>query len=56
MKLSVKLDDTNHHRRIETNHGWRVQPGRGLGLLRGAFTPALYPGRHQRELTGWGDD
>ncbi len=25
-------------------------------LLRGASTPDLYPRRHQRELTGWGED
>jgi len=30
--LTVKLDDTNHDRRIETNTGWRIQLGKGLDI------------------------
>lgn len=32
VRLSVRLDDTIHDRRIETNHGWRIDLGKGLDI------------------------
>ncbi|MGF0117424.1 BREX system Lon protease-like protein BrxL [Promicromonospora sp. Marseille-Q5078] len=32
VRLGVRLDDTIHDRRIETNHGWRIDLGKGLDI------------------------
>ncbi|MGO1739997.1 MAG: BREX system Lon protease-like protein BrxL, partial [Actinomycetaceae bacterium] len=32
VRLEVQLDDSIHDRRIETNHGWRIDLGKGLDI------------------------
>lgn len=32
VRLAVRLDDTIHDRRIETDHGWRIDLGKGLDI------------------------
>lgn len=32
VRLGVRLDDTIHDRRIETDHGWRIDLGKGLDI------------------------
>lgn len=54
VRLAVRLDDTIHDRRIETNHGWRIDLGKGLDIWQKPSDNPFDFGRNRQEfrLTG----
>lgn len=48
--LAVRLDDTIHDRRIETNHGWRVDLGKGLDIWQKPSDNPFDFGRNRQEF------
>lgn len=49
VRLGVRLDDTIHDRRIETNHGWRIDLGKGLDIWqRPSDNPFDFGRSHQK--------
>lgn len=54
VRLEVRLDDTIHDRRIETDHGWRIDLGKGLDVWQRPSDNPFDFGRNRQEfrLTG----
>ncbi len=50
VRLSVRLDDKIHDRRIETNHGWRVDLGKGLDIWQRPSDNPFDFGRNRQEF------
>lgn len=50
VRLSVRLDDTIHDRRIETNHGWRIDLGKGLDIWQKTSDNPFDFGRNRQEF------
>lgn len=50
VRLSVRLDDTIHDRRIETNHGWRIDLGKGLDIWQKPSDNPFDFGRNRQEF------
>lgn len=48
--LTVRLDDTIHDRRIETNHGWRIDLGKGLDIWQKPSDNPFDFGRNRQEF------
>lgn len=50
VRLGVRLDDTIHDRRIETNHGWRIDLGKGLDIWQKPSDNPFDFGRNRQEF------
>ena len=50
VRLAVRLDDTIHDRRIETNHGWRIDLGKGLDIWQKPSDNPFDFGRNRQEF------
>lgn len=50
VRLNVQLDDTIHDRRIETNHGWRIDLGKGLDIWQKPSDNPFDFGRNRQEF------
>lgn len=50
VRLAVRLDDTIHDRRIETNHGWRIDLGKGLDIWQRSSDNPFDFGRNRQEF------
>ncbi|WP_347754751.1 BREX system Lon protease-like protein BrxL [Agrococcus sp. ProA11] len=50
VRLGVRLDDTIHDRRLETNHGWRVDLGKGLDIWQKPSDNPFDFGRNRQEF------
>ena len=50
VRLAVKLDDTIHDRRIETDHGWRIDLGKGLDVWQRPSDNPFDFGRNRQEF------
>lgn len=50
VRLAVRLDDTIHDRRIETNHGWRIDLGKGLDIWQKPSDNPFDFGRSRQEF------
>ncbi|WP_084634624.1 BREX system Lon protease-like protein BrxL [Propionicicella superfundia] len=50
VRLRVRLDDTIHDRRIETNHGWRIDLGKGLDIWQKPSDNPFDFGRNHQEF------
>ncbi len=50
VRLGVRLDDTIHDRRIETNHGWRIDLGKGLDIWQRPSDNPFDFGRSRQEF------
>lgn len=50
VRLAVRLDDTIHDRRIETNHGWRIDLGKGLDIWQRPSENPFDFGRNRQEF------
>ncbi len=50
VRLGVRLDDTIHDRRIETNHGWRIDLGKGLDIWQRPSDNPFDFGRNRQEF------
>lgn len=50
VRLNVRLDDTIHDRRIETNHGWRIDLGKGLDIWQKPTDNPFDFGRNRQEF------
>jgi len=50
VRLSVRLDGTIHDRRIETNHGWRIDLGKGLDIWQRPGDNPFDFGRNRQEF------
>ncbi|MBF6426874.1 BREX system Lon protease-like protein BrxL [Nocardia cyriacigeorgica] len=50
VRLSVRLDDTIHDRRIETDHGWRIDLGKGLDIWQKSSDNQFDFGRSRQEF------
>ncbi len=50
VRLAVRLDDTIHDRRIETNHGWRIDLGKGLDIWQKPNDNPFDFGRNRQEF------
>ncbi|MGP5036577.1 BREX system Lon protease-like protein BrxL [Brachybacterium alimentarium] len=50
VRLDVRLDDTIHDRRIETNHGWRIDLGKGLDIWQRPSDNPFDFGRNRQEF------
>ncbi|MGO0605866.1 BREX system Lon protease-like protein BrxL [Brevibacterium linens] len=48
--LEVRLDDTIHDRRIETDHGWRIDLGKGLDVWQKPSDNPFDFGRNRQEF------
>ncbi|SMY01745.1 BREX system Lon protease-like protein BrxL [Brevibacterium aurantiacum] len=48
--LAVRLDDTIHDRRIETDHGWRIDLGKGLDIWQKPSDNPFDFGRNRQEF------
>lgn len=50
VRLAVRLDDSIHDRRIETNHGWRIDLGKGLDIWQKPSDNPFDFGRNRQEF------
>ncbi len=50
VRLAVRLDDTIHDRRIETDHGWRIDLGKGLDIWQRPSDNPFDFGRNRQEF------
>lgn len=50
VRLAVRLDDTIHDRRIETDHGWRIDLGKGLDIWQKPSDNPFDFGRSRQEF------
>lgn len=50
VRLGVRFDDTIHDRRIETNHGWRIDLGKGLDIWQKPSDNPFDFGRNRQEF------
>jgi ATP-dependent Lon protease len=50
VRLGVRLDDTIHDRRIETDHGWRIDLGKGLDIWQKPSDNPFDFGRNRQEF------
>ncbi|NDO90273.1 BREX system Lon protease-like protein BrxL [Cellulosimicrobium composti] len=50
VRLGVRLDDTIHDRRIETNQGWRIDLGKGLDIWQKPSDNPFDFGRNRQEF------
>jgi len=50
VRLAVRLDDTIHDRRIETNYGWRIDLGKGLDIWQKPSDNPFDFGRNRQEF------
>ncbi|MFD3509326.1 BREX system Lon protease-like protein BrxL [Nocardia sp. NPDC058666] len=50
VRLSVRLDDTIHDRRIETDRGWRIDLGKGLDIWQRTGDNPFDFGRNRQEF------
>ncbi len=50
VRLAVRLDDTIHDRRIETNRGWRIDLGKGLDIWQKPSDNPFDFGRNRQEF------
>ncbi|MEE6288798.1 BREX system Lon protease-like protein BrxL [Georgenia sp. MJ173] len=50
VRLGVRLDDKIHDRRIETNHGWRIDLGKGLDIWQKPSDNPFDFGRNRQEF------
>lgn len=50
VRLKVRLDDTIHDRRIETNNGWRIDLGKGLDIWQRPSDNPFDFGRNRQEF------
>lgn len=50
VRLGVRLDDTIHDRRVETNHGWRIDLGKGLDIWQRPSDNPFDFGRNRQEF------
>lgn len=50
VRLAVRLDDRIHDRRIETNHGWRIDLGKGLDIWQRSSDNPFDFGRNRQEF------
>ncbi|WP_052367170.1 BREX system Lon protease-like protein BrxL [Paraoerskovia marina] len=50
VRLAVRLDDTIHDRRIETDHGWRIDLGKGLDIWQKPSDNPFDFGRNRQEF------
>ena len=50
VRLAVRFDDTLHDRRIETDHGWRIDLGKGLDIWQRPSDNPFDFGRNHQEF------
>ncbi|QQT68042.1 BREX system Lon protease-like protein BrxL [Brevibacterium casei] len=50
VRLAVRFDNTIHDRRIETNHGWRIDLGKGLDIWQKPSDNPFDFGRNRQEF------